>query len=71
MLIPKHRLETSIETHTQPLLIEERFEVPSKKRGFRGVYNLFQKTKLTPIYKYYMGEDGAAEGQRYAHQYNN
>ena len=37
MLIPKHRLETSIETHTSPLLIEGRFEVPSKKRGFRGI----------------------------------
>ncbi len=51
MLIPKLRLGTSIETHPQPLLIEGRFEIPSKKRGFRGVYNVFQKTKLIPNFK--------------------
>ncbi len=46
MLLLKLRLEASIETHPQPLLIEGRFEVPSKKRGFRGVYKVFQKAKL-------------------------
>ena len=46
MLITKLRLETSIETHPRPLLIKGRFEVPSKKRGLRGVYMVFKKTKL-------------------------
>ncbi len=46
MLLLKLRLEARIETHPRPLLIEGRFEVPSKKRGFRGVYTVFQKAKL-------------------------
>ncbi len=36
MLLLKLRLEASIETHPRPLLIEGRFEVPSKKRGYKG-----------------------------------
>ena len=43
MLLPKRRLETCIETHPRPLLLEGRAEVPSNKRGFRGVYTVFQK----------------------------
>ena len=46
MLLPRRRLETSIETHPRPLLLEGRAEVPSNKRGFRGVYIVFQKAKL-------------------------
>ena len=46
MFLPRLCLETSIETHPQPLLLEGRAEVPSNKRGFRGVYTVFQKTKL-------------------------
>jgi len=49
MLIPKLRFGTSIEPPPS-LLIEGRIEVPSKKRGFRGVYNAFQKTKLIRLY---------------------
>ena len=33
-------------THPRPLFLEGRAEAPSKKRGFRGVYNVFQNTKL-------------------------
>ena|GEM_PF-2344499 len=51
MLLPMCRLETSIETHPQPLLLEGREEVPSNKRGFRGVYIVFQKAKLLQIIK--------------------
>jgi len=46
MLLLKLRLEASIEKHPRPLLVEGRFEVPSKKRGFRGVYTVFQKAKV-------------------------
>ncbi len=48
MLLPRRRLETRIETHPRPLLLEGRVEVPSNKRGFRGVYTVIQKTKLLP-----------------------
>jgi hypothetical protein len=47
MHFPKLRLEAGIETHPQPLFLEGRVEVPSKKRGLRGVYTVFQKTKLS------------------------
>ena len=40
-------------THPRPLFLEGRAEVPSKKRGFRGVYNVFQKTKLLPYFSVY------------------
>ncbi len=50
MLLPKFRLETRIETHPRPLLIEGGLEVPSIKRGFRGVYTAFQKAKLLLIF---------------------
>jgi len=46
MLLLKLRLEASIETHPRPLFLEGRFEVPSKKRGYRGVYTVFQKAKV-------------------------
>jgi|GEM_PF-3519523 len=46
IVIPKLRLGTRTETHPRPLLIEGRFEVPSKKRGFKGCVCCFQKTKL-------------------------
>ncbi len=40
------RLEARTETHPQPLLIEGRFEVPSKKRGFKGCVYCVLKNKI-------------------------
>ncbi len=54
MLLLQLRLKVRIETHPRPLLIEGRFEVPSKKRGFRGVCTVFQKTKLLLFFEFFV-----------------